>query len=66
MFVYQKDNRINVVLNGNLPSETPDMVFGEGVDGEATIVVGTDVVAGAGLTEEETSEDEEVEVPEEE
>ena len=26
MFVYEKDNKINVVFDGTLPVETPDMV----------------------------------------
>ena len=39
MFVYEKDNKVNVVLKGNLPSENPDITIGEGVGdvGEITL-----------------------------
>lgn len=48
MFVYQKANTVNVVFEGNLPKEKPDMVFGE-VDGKATITAGEEVVVSADL-----------------
>lgn len=49
MFVYEKDNKVNVVLKGNLPVEDPDIVIGEGVDGTGEITInGKKVTVEAG------------------
>ena len=51
MFAWQKDNRIYITLKDTKPVEDPEIVVGEGSDGEATIVVNGEVVAGEGITE---------------
>lgn len=49
MFVYEKDNKVNVVLKGNLPAENPDIIIGEGTDGKGEITVnGKKVTVEAG------------------
>lgn len=49
MFVYEKDNKINIVLKGNMPVEAPDVVVGEGADGKAEVIInGKKVTVEAG------------------
>lgn len=49
MFVYEKDNKVNVVLKGNLPEENPDIVIGESKEGKGEITVnGKKVTVEAG------------------
>lgn len=49
MFVYEKDNKVNVVLKGNLPAKNPDIVIGESADGKGEITVnGKKVTVEAG------------------
>ena len=33
MFIYEKENKLNVVFDGNMPVDTPDMVIYKDADG---------------------------------
>lgn len=39
MFVYEKDDKVNIVLDGNLPKESPDITVGKGSDGKGEITI---------------------------
>ena len=66
MFIYEdrKNNRINVVLEGHLPVDEPDMVLGVGSDGAITLVAGDETIVGAGIEDETAAEETEEEAEE--
>lgn len=44
MFMYEKDGALNIVLKGNVPVETPDVVIKANEDGKAEVKInGKDV-----------------------
>lgn len=39
MFVYEKGDKLNVVLEGNLPKDNPEITIGKGADNKGEITI---------------------------